>query len=155
MNLRTVLYEINYQSEIVEIFQKIEAKIDNIKDLWDELNEYKKQLYKDKSNHNSIKHKIENVYKISSFVEDMALNSYGATTRDLETLKRELRGDFKNIKEFINDWQNIDKILYDSLHTTEVLEEPELSNEQLNLINNEQETNTETECFSTKSCTIL
>lgn len=159
MNLKTVLYEINYQSEIVVILKKIEAKIDNIKVLWDELNEYKKELYKEKSNNDSIKQKIENVYKISIFVEDMLINSGGATVRDFETLKKELKGEFKNSREFVNDWKNIEKILKknstNSLEQDEILEIPEFSNEELSLINNESETNIQTECFSTKSCTIL
>lgn len=108
MNLKIVLYEINYQSEIIEIFKNTKVKIDNIKVLWDKLKEYREKLQYNRENIKNYDKQINNLYKISSFVEDMLLNSNEATVNDFRT--EEIMDKCKVIRDFINDWNNIVQI---------------------------------------------
>ncbi|WP_342273648.1 hypothetical protein [Spiroplasma endosymbiont of Acasis viretata] len=59
-------------------------------------------------------------------------------------------------ENFVNDWNNINKILEQIfLPEDEVVEISELADDQLSLLNNEQtQTNRESECFP-KYCLIL
>lgn len=109
MNLKMALYEINYQSEIIEIFKNIEAKMYNIKVLWDKLKEYREKLQYNRENIKNYDKQIKNIYKISSFVEDMLLNSIEATVYDFQT--GEIIDKCKISRDFINDWSNIGQIL--------------------------------------------
>ncbi|WDA54314.1 MAG: hypothetical protein PPFGHCPK_00746 [Spiroplasma endosymbiont of Drosophila atripex] len=154
MNLKSLLSEIKVDyKEIIEIFRKIEAKKENIKSLWDELSKYKQQLQKEKSDDN-INQKLLIIYKVSAFVEEMLLNSYQSTEYDSATGK--IIRDSKMSENFVNDWNNINKILEQFfLPEDEVVEISELADDQLSLLNNEQtQTDRESECFP-KRCLIL
>ncbi|WP_342257479.1 hypothetical protein [Spiroplasma endosymbiont of Nomada ruficornis] len=154
MNLKSLLSEIKVDyKEIIEIFRKIEAKKENIKSLWDELSKYKQQLQKEKSDDN-INQKLLIIYKVSAFVEEMLLNSCQSTEYDPATGK--IIRDSKMSENFVNDWNNINKILEQIfLPEDEVVEISELADDQLSLLNNEQtQTDRECECFP-KRCLIL
>ncbi|WP_338962653.1 hypothetical protein [Spiroplasma endosymbiont of Lasioglossum villosulum] len=157
MNLKSLLSEIKFDyKEIIEIFRKIAAKKENIKSLWDELSKYKQQLQKEKSDDN-INQKLLIIYKVSAFVEEMLLNSCQSTEYDPATGK--IIRDSKMSENFVNDWNNINKILEQIFlpedEVVEIVEISELADDQLSLLNNEQtQTNRESECFP-KCCLIL